>query len=191
MIDDCHATGFVGEHGRGTHEHAGALGEVDILTGTLGKALGGGMGGFICARQEVVDLLRQRARPYLFSNALAPALVEGAREALNLVRKGDELRKQLFGNARLFRSLMTDAGFDLLPGEHPIIPVMLYDAKIAQSMAAKLLDEGVFVTGFSFPVVPRGRARIRTQMNAAHSEDQVRAAVDAFTKVGRELGVIG
>ncbi|MEE4212160.1 MAG: glycine C-acetyltransferase [Parvularcula sp.] len=191
MVDDCHATGFMGEGGRGTHEHCHIMGRIDILTGTLGKALGGGMGGFICARQEVVDLLRQRARPYLFSNALAPALVEGAREALNLVRKGDELRKQLFGNARLFRSLMTDAGFDLLPGEHPIIPVMLYDAKIAQSMAAKLLDEGVFVTGFSFPVVPRGRARIRTQMNAAHSEDQVRAAVDAFTKVGRELGVIG
>jgi glycine C-acetyltransferase len=148
------------------------------------------MGGFICARQEVVDLLRQRARPYLFSNALAPALVEGSRRALHLVREGDDLRKQLFENAKLFRSLMTEAGFDLLPGEHPIIPVMLYDAKKAQSMAAKLLDEGVFVTGFSFPVVPRGKARIRTQMNAAHTEEQVRRTVDAFVKVGREIGAI-
>lgn len=190
MVDDCHATGFMGEGGRGTHEHCGVMGRVDIITGTLGKALGGGMGGFICARQNVVDLLRQRARPYLFSNALAPALIEGSRAALKLVREGDNLRKQLFANAQLFRSLMTEAGFDLLPGEHPIIPVMLYDAKVAQRMAARLLDEGVFVTGFSFPVVPRGKARIRTQMNAAHSEDQVRQTVDAFVKVGRELGVI-
>lgn len=191
MVDDCHATGFLGEGGRGTHEHCGVMGKVDILTGTLGKALGGGMGGFICARQEVVDLLRQRARPYLFSNALAPALVEGSRRALKLVREGDDLRSQLFENAKLFRSLMSEAGFDLLEGEHPIIPVMLYDAKIAQEMAARLLDEGVFVTGFSFPVVPRGQARIRTQMNAAHSEEQVRQTVAAFTKVGRELAVIG
>ena len=190
MVDDCHATGFMGEGGRGSHEHCGVMGRVDILTGTLGKALGGGMGGFICARQEVVDLLRQRARPYLFSNALAPALVQGARRALELVRDGDSLREQLFANAKIFRTLMTDAGFDLLPGEHPIIPVMLYDAKVAQRMAAELLDEGVFVTGFSFPVVPRGKARIRTQMNAAHTEDQVRSAVDAFIRVGRELDVI-
>ena len=190
MVDDCHATGFMGEGGRGSHEHCGVMGRVDILTGTLGKALGGGMGGFICARQEVVDLLRQRARPYLFSNALAPALVQGARRALELVRDGDSLREQLFANAKIFRTLMTDAGFDLLPGEHPIIPVMLYDAKVAQKMAAELLDEGVFVTGFSFPVVPRGKARIRTQMNAAHTEDQVRSAVDAFIRVGRELDVI-
>ncbi|MCQ8184195.1 glycine C-acetyltransferase [Parvularcula maris] len=190
MVDDCHATGFMGEGGRGTHEHCGVMGRVDILTGTLGKALGGGMGGFICARQEVVDLLRQRARPYLFSNALAPALVEASRRALHLVREGGDLRKQLFANAELFRSLMTEAGFDLLPGEHPIIPVMLYDAKKAQTMAAKLLDEGVFVTGFSFPVVPRGKARIRTQMNAAHTEEQVRRTVDAFVKVGREVGAI-
>ncbi len=190
MVDDCHATGFMGEGGRGTHEHCGVMGKIDIMTSTLGKAMGGGMGGFICARQEVVDLLRQRARPYLFSNALAPALVEGSRRALGLVSEGDGLRAQLFANARLFRSEMAEAGFDLLPGEHPIIPVMLYDAKVAQTMAARLLDEGVFVTGFSFPVVPRGKARIRTQMNAAHSEEQVKAAVAAFTKVGRELGVI-
>jgi glycine C-acetyltransferase len=191
MVDDCHATGFMGEGGRGTHEHCDVMGRIDILTGTLGKALGGGMGGFICARQEVVDLLRQRARPYLFSNALAPALVEGAREALKLVAEGDDLRRQLFANAKLFRQLMTDAGFELIPGEHPIIPVMLHDAKKAQAMAARLLDEGVFVTGFSFPVVPRGKARIRTQMNAAHTEEQVRRTVDAFVKVGRDLGVIG
>ena len=138
MVDDCHATGFMGAGGRGTHEHCGVMGRVDILTGTLGKALGGAMGGFICARREVIDLLRQRARPYLFSNALTPALVEGARRALHLVREGDDLRESLFANARLFRSLMTEAGFDLLPGEHPIIPVMLYDAKVAQAMAAKL-----------------------------------------------------
>ncbi|MEM1410386.1 MAG: aminotransferase class I/II-fold pyridoxal phosphate-dependent enzyme, partial [Pseudomonadota bacterium] len=190
MVDDCHATGFMGEGGRGTHEHCGVLGRIDILTGTLGKALGGGMGGFICARQQVVDLLRQRARPYLFSNALAPALVEGARAALDLVKSGDSLRQSLFRNAALFRELMSAAGFDLLPGEHPIIPVMLYEAKLAQTMAARLLEEGVFVTGFSFPVVPRGQARIRTQMNAAHSEDQVRQAAGAFAKVGRDLGVI-
>ena len=190
MIDDCHSTGFMGKGGRGTHEHCDVMGRVDILTGTLGKALGGGMGGFICARQEVIDLLRQRARPYLFSNALAPALVEGARKALHLVREGGAVRARLFENAQLFRSLMAEAGFDLLPGEHPIIPVMLYDAKVAQTMAARLLDEGVFVTGFSFPVVPRGKARIRTQMNAAHSEEQVRQTVAAFTKIGKELGVI-
>ncbi|MEO1041125.1 MAG: glycine C-acetyltransferase [Pseudomonadota bacterium] len=190
MVDDCHATGFMGAGGRGSHEHCGVMGKIDILTSTLGKAMGGGMGGFICARQEVVDLLRQRARPYLFSNALAPALVEGSRRALDLVSAGDGLRAQLFTNAELFRREMGAAGFDLLPGEHPIIPVMLYDAKIAQKMAAQLLDEGVFVTGFSFPVVPRGKARIRTQMNAAHTEEQVRTAVAAFTKVGRELGVI-
>ncbi|MEM7739817.1 MAG: glycine C-acetyltransferase [Pseudomonadota bacterium] len=191
MVDDCHATGFMGAGGRGSHEHCGVLGKIDILTSTLGKAMGGGMGGFICARQEVVDLLRQRARPYLFSNALAPALVEGSRRALDLVSAGDDLRTQLFANATLFRREMAAAGFDLLPGEHPIIPVMLYDAKIAQEMAARLLDEGVFVTGFSFPVVPRGKARIRTQMNAAHTEEQVKLAVAAFTKVGRELSVIG
>ncbi|MEM6746749.1 MAG: glycine C-acetyltransferase [Pseudomonadota bacterium] len=190
MVDDCHATGFMGEGGRGSHEHCGVMGKIDILTSTLGKAMGGGMGGFICARQEVVDLLRQRARPYLFSNALAPALVEGSRQALGLVRDGDALRAQLFANARLFRAEMAAAGFDLLPGEHPIIPVMLYDAKIAQTMAAQLLEQGVFVTGFSFPVVPRDKARIRTQMNAAHTEDQVRTTVAAFTKVGQELGVI-
>ncbi len=191
MIDDCHSTGFMGEHGRGTHEHAGVMGQVDILTGTLGKALGGGMGGFICARQEVVDLLRQRARPYLFSNALTPALVGASRRAIQLVREGDDLRRQLFRNAERFRAKMTEAGFELIPGEHPIIPVMLHDAKLAQAMAARLMEEGVYVTGFFYPVVPKGKARIRTQMCAAHSDEQVDACIAAFVKVGRELGVIG
>ena len=193
MVDDCHATGFMGEGGRGTHEAAGVMGQVDILTGTLGKALGGGMGGFICARQNVVDLLRQRARPYLFSNALTPALVGAAREAIRMAatEEGDRLRAQLFRNAERFRAQMTAAGFDLLPGEHPIIPVMLYDAPLAQKMAARLMEEGVYVTGFFYPVVPKGKARIRTQMCAAHSDDQVDACVAAFAKVGRELGVIG
>ena len=193
MIDDCHATGFVGEHGRGTHEHAGVMGEVDILTGTLGKALGGGMGGFICARQPVVDLLRQRARPYLFSNALAPGLVGGAREAIRIARGegGEALRAQIERNAKRFRAQMTEAGFELLPGEHAIIPVMLHEAPLAQEMAGRLMEEGVYVTGFFYPVVPKGKARIRTQMSAAHSEDQVDRAVAAFVRVGRELGVIG
>ena len=191
MVDDCHATGFLGAHGRGTPEHYGVMDQVDILTGTLGKALGGGMGGFICARQNVVDLLRQRARPYLFSNALTPALVGASREALRLVQDADDRRQQLFRNAARFRAQMSEAGFDLLPGEHPIIPVMLYDAPKAQAMAAALMDEGVYVTGFFYPVVPKGKARIRTQMSAAHTDDQVDACVVAFKKVGKALGVIG
>ena len=190
MIDDCHATGFVGSGGRGTHEHAGVMGQVDILTGTLGKALGGGMGGFICARRSVIDLLRQRARPYLFSNALAPALVGGAREAIRLARDGDGLRARITRNAERFRAQMTAAGFDLLPGEHAIIPVMLTHAPLAQEMARRLMEEGVYVTGFFYPVVPKGRARIRTQMCAAHTDEQVDEGVRAFVRVGRELGVI-
>lgn len=190
MVDDCHSTGFLGDGGRGTPSHHGVMDQVDILTGTLGKALGGGMGGFICARQNVVDLLRQRARPYLFSNALTPALAGASLKALELVRNGDDLRERLFANARLFRKLMTEAGFDLLSGEHPIIPVMLYDAPKAQEMSARLMDEGVYVTGFFYPVVPKGKARIRTQMSAAHSEDQVKQCVEAFKKVGREMGII-
>ena len=191
MIDDCHATGFVGEGGRGTHEHAGVMGQVDILTGTLGKALGGGMGGFICARSNVIALLRQRARPYLFSNALTPALIGGAREAVRIAKDGDALRAQLRRNAERFRAQMTEAGFELLPGEHPIIPVMLHDAKLAQEMAARLMEEGVYVTGFFYPVVPKGKARIRTQMCAAHDDAQVDACVAAFVRVGTALGVIG
>ncbi len=190
MVDDCHATGFMGPQGRGTPAHCGVEGRVDILTGTLGKALGGGMGGYICAKANVVHLLRNRARPYLFSNALTPALLGATLKTLELVRNGDALRTQLFRNARRFRDGMAKSGFNLLPGEHPIIPVMLGDARIAQDMAAALMDEGVYVTGFSFPVVPRGQARIRTQMCAGHSDEQVDRAIAAFAKAGKTLGVI-
>jgi glycine C-acetyltransferase len=190
MVDDCHATGFIGPGGRGTPAHHNVADRVDIITSTLGKALGGGMGGFIAARQNVVDLLRQRARPYLFSNALAPALVGGAREALRLVRSGDDLRATLESNADYFRQRMTQAGFSLTGEGHPIIPVMIGDAGVAGAMAARLLDHGVFVTAFSYPVVPRGSARIRTQMNAAHSREDLDRAVGAFTHVGTELGIV-
>jgi glycine C-acetyltransferase len=190
MVDDCHAAGFMGETGRGTPQHCGVEGRIDILTGTLGKALGGGMGGYICARQEVVDLLRQRARPYLFSNALAPGLVGASIKVIDMLEAGNPFRDALFANAARFRAGMAAAGFTLQPGEHPIIPVMLGDAKLAQQMAAALLDEGIYVTGFFFPVVPRGQARIRTQMSAAHTFDHIDRAISAFTKVGRELGII-
>ncbi|WP_428410614.1 glycine C-acetyltransferase [Hyphococcus sp.] len=190
MVDDCHATGFMGPHGEGTPAHCGVAKNIDILTGTLGKALGGGMGGYICASKDVVHLLRNRARPYLFSNALTPALLGATLKTLELVRGGAHLREQLFRNARRFREQMTKAGFDLLPGEHPIIPLMIYDARKAGDMAAKLMDEGVYVTAFSFPVVPRDKARIRTQMCAGHTDDQVDEAVAAFIKVGKSVGVI-
>ena len=190
MVDDCHSTGFMGPEGRGTPAHCGVEGRVDILTGTLGKALGGGMGGYICAKANVVQLLRNRARPYLFSNALTPALLGATLKTLEIVKHGDALRAQLFRNAKRFRDGMAKAGFNLLPGEHPIIPVMLGDARLAQDMAAALMDEGVYVTGFSFPVVPRGAARIRTQMCAGHSDEQVDRAVAAFIKAGKALGVI-
>lgn len=190
MVDDCHATGFMGPKGEGAPAHCGVADRVDILTGTLGKALGGGMGGYICASEKVVHLLRNRARPYLFSNALTPALLGATLRTLELVRDGDGLRKQLFRNAERFRAQMAEAGFDLLPGEHPIIPVMIPDAKKAGEMAAALMDEGVYVTAFSFPVVPKGKARIRTQMCAAHSDEQVDRTVTAFIKAGKEIGVI-
>jgi len=190
MVDDCHATGFMGPQGRGTPAHCGVEGRIDILTGTLGKALGGGMGGYICARSNVVHLLRNRARPYLFSNALTPALLGAALKTIEIVKGGDALRAQLFRNASRFRDQMAKAGFSLLPGEHPIIPIMLGDARLAQDMAAMLMDEGVYVTGFSFPVVPRGLARIRTQMCAGHSDEQVDRATAAFAKIGKSLGVI-
>ena len=190
MVDDCHATGFMGPGGRGAPAHCGVESRVDILTGTLGKALGGGMGGYVCASKETVRLLRNRARPYLFSNALTPALLGAALKALELVRDGDALRARLFRNAERFRGAMTKAGFNLLKGEHPIIPVMLGDARLAQEMASRMMDEGVYVTGFSFPVVPKDKARIRTQMCAAHSDAQVEEAVAAFAKVGKALGVI-
>ncbi|MHA7871936.1 MAG: glycine C-acetyltransferase [Hyphococcus sp.] len=190
MVDDCHATGFMGPHGEGAPAHCGVAKRVDILTGTLGKALGGGMGGYICASKDVVHLLRNRARPYLFSNALTPALLGATLKTLELIRGGADLRKQLFRNAERFRSQMAEAGFDLLPGEHPIIPVMIYDARKAGEMASALMDEGVYVTAFSYPVVPKGQARIRTQMCAAHSDEQVDRAVTAFIKAGTKLGVI-
>jgi glycine C-acetyltransferase len=190
LVDDCHATGFLGPNGRGSSAHAGVT--VDIVTGTFGKALGGAMGGFIVARANVIELLRQRARPYLFSNALAPAICGASMKAIEIASgpEGDGLRARLFANAERFRAATAEAGFNLLPGEHPIIPVMLGDASLAQRMAAAMLENGVFVTGFSFPVVPRGQARIRTQMSAAHSFEDIDAAVAAFTKVGRELGML-
>ncbi|MEO1135462.1 MAG: glycine C-acetyltransferase [Pseudomonadota bacterium] len=191
MVDDCHATGFMGPHGEGAPAHCGVAKRVDILTGTLGKALGGGMGGYICASKNVVHLLRNRARPYLFSNALTPALLGATLKTLELVRGGAGLREQLFRNAKRFREQMTAAGFDLLAGEHPIIPVMIPDARQAAEMADSLMDEGLYVTAFSYPVVPKGRSRIRTQMCAAHSDDQVDEAVTAFIKAGTKLGVIG
>ena len=189
MVDDCHATGFIGENGRGTAEHCGVMGRVDIITGTLGKALGGASGGFVCARKEVVGWLRQRSRPYLFSNTLAPVITATSLVALDLVEDA-ALRDQLRVNSHYFRREMTRNGFDLQPGSHPIIPVMLGDAKLASAMAEQLLDEGIYVVGFSFPVVPRGKARIRTQMSAAHTHDQLERAVQAFARVGRRLGVV-
>jgi glycine C-acetyltransferase len=190
MVDDCHATGFLGPQGRGSFAHHGV--RVDFVSGTFGKALGGAMGGFICASAEVVQLLKQRARPYLFSNALAPSVCGASLEAIRISQgeEGDALRTQLFANAQRFRGAMTEAGFNLLPGEHPIIPVMLGDARLAQDFAARMLELGVYVIGFSFPVVPRGQARIRTQMSAAHTFDHIDEAVAAFTTAGRELGVI-
>lgn len=190
MVDDSHATGFMGEGGRGTPEHCGVLDRVDILTGTLGKALGGAAGGYVSGRKVVLDMLRQRSRPYLFSNALPPMLCAAGSKSLELIRNGSELRKKLFENAKRFRAGMQAAGFNLTPGEHPIIPVMLGEAKLAQQMAEKLLAEGIYVIGFSFPVVPKGQARIRTQMSAAHSFEQIDLAIAAFIRVGKQLGVI-
>jgi glycine C-acetyltransferase len=188
MVDDCHATGFMGPQGRGTPAHAGV--KVDILTGTLGKALGGALGGYIAGPQAVVDLMRQRARPYLFSNALPPMIVAAALAALDIVEQGDDLRANLFTNALHWRKGLSDAGFDLLPGEHPIIPVMLYNAPKAQAMAARLFDLGVYVSGFFFPVVPKGRARIRTQMNARLTQADLSTALAAFGEAGRDTGAI-
>ncbi|MCR8546242.1 glycine C-acetyltransferase [Salipiger sp. P9] len=188
MVDDCHATGFMGPKGQGTPAHFGI--RADILTGTLGKALGGALGGYIAGPQPVIDLLRQRARPYLFSNALPPAVVAAGLAALDLVERGDDLRAKLFDNARHWRAGLTEAGFDLLDGAHPIVPVMLYDAHKAQAMAQRLYELGVYVSGFFFPVVPKGRARIRTQMNAALSRDDLDQALAAFAQAGRDTGVL-
>jgi len=190
MIDDCHATGFLGEHGKGTHEYRGVMGRIDIITGTLGKALGGASGGYTSGRKEVVGWLRQRSRPYLFSNSVAPMIAASSIAVLDLLERDNSLQQQLHENAAYFRSEMTERGFDLKPGEHPIIPVMLGDAKLATTMADKLLERGIYVIGFSFPVVPKGQARIRTQMSASLTREQLDKAIDAFADVGRELGVI-
>ena len=190
MVDDSHATGFVGPTGRGSAELHGVLNEVDVFTSTLGKALGGGSGGFTTGRREIIDLLRQRSRPYLFSNTLPPPLVAASIKVFEMLSSGSALRDKVMDNARYFRQRMTEAGFDIKPGTHPIVPVMLYDAKLAQQFAADLLDEGIYVIGFFFPVVAQGQARIRTQMSAAHTREQIDRAVAAFTKVGRKLGVI-
>ena len=191
MVDDSHATGFMGATGRGTPEHCGVAARVDILTGTLGKALGGGSGGYIAARKEVIEWLRQRSRPYLFSNSIPPVVAAASLAVLELLEHSPQLRTQLFDNTRFFRAGLARAGFDLKPGEHPIIPVMLGDAGLASRMADALLARGVYVIGFSFPVVPKGQARIRTQMSAALDRGQLERALQAFTEVGRELGVIG
>jgi glycine C-acetyltransferase len=191
MVDDSHATGFVGARGRGTPEACGVMGRIDILTSTLGKALGGASGGFTAARREVVDLLRQRSRPYLFSNTLAPVIAAATLTVLDLVEAGDGLRTRLAGNAARFRAGMAAAGFTLAGAGHPIVPVMLGDAKIAAEMAERLLAKGIYVIAFSFPVVPKGQARIRTQMSAAHSPEDIDRAVAAFAEVGRAMGVVG
>lgn len=190
MVDECHATGFIGKTGRGTHEFRNVMGRVDIITGTLGKALGGASGGFTAARKEIVDMLRQRSRPYLFSNTLAPAIVGASIKVLDVLSQSTALRDKLEDNAQYFRKEMTAAGFDLLPGEHPIVPVMLYDAPLSQRFADRLLEEGIYVIGFFYPVVPKGKARIRVQLSAAHEREHLDKAIAAFTKVGKELGVI-
>jgi len=191
MVDDCHATGFFGPTGRGSAEHHGVMDKVDIITSTLGKALGGGMGGFTVARQPVIDILRQRSRPYLFSNSLAPPLVAASIKVFEMLSTSTALRDKLAENTKFFRQAMTDAGFDIKPGEHPIVPVMLYEAPLAQKMADALLAEGIYVIGFFYPVVPKGEARIRLQISAAHEREHLERAVEAFRKVGRSLGVIG
>lgn len=190
MVDDCHATGFVGKTGRGTHEYCGVMGRVDIITGTLGKALGGAMGGFTSGKKEIIEMLRQRSRPYLFSNSLAPSIVGAAIQVIDLLSEKTELRDKLEDNTKYFRDKMKQAGFHIKEGVHPIVPVMLYDAKLSQVMADKLLEEGIYVIGFFFPVVPKKQARIRVQISAAHEREHLDKAIAAFTKVGKELKII-
>jgi glycine C-acetyltransferase len=190
MVDECHSTGFLGATGRGAHEYRKVMGRIDIITGTYGKALGGASGGFTAARKEIVDMLRQRSRPYLFSNTLAPSIVGASIKVLELLSSSTALRDKLEANTKYFRSAMTAAGFDIVPGDHPIVPVMLYDAPLAQEFAAKLLEEGIYVIGFFYPVVPKGKARIRVQLSAAHEQHHLEKAVEAFTKVGKALKVI-
>lgn len=190
MIDECHASGFMGKTGRGTHEHTGVMGRVDIITGTLGKALGGAMGGFTSGRKEIVEMLRQRSRPYLFSNSLAPSIVGASIAVIDMLTQTTALRDKLWENTQYFREQITFAGFDIKPGTHPIVPIMLYEAKLAQDFAARLLQEGIYVIGFFYPVVAKGNARIRVQLSAAHERHHIDKAIAAFTKVGKELGVI-
>src|SRR4249919_568756 len=190
MIDDAHATGFLGPTGRGTHEYRGVMGRIDIITGTLGKALGGASGGFTSGRKEIIEMLRQRSRPYLFSNTLAPSIVGASIAVFDMLSETTELRDKLERNTKYFRKKMTEAGFDIKPGDHPIVPIMLYDAVLAQTMAAKLLEEGIYVIGFFFPVVAKGQARIRVQLSAAHDQRHLDKAIAAFTKIGKELDVI-
>ncbi|QQG35271.1 MAG: glycine C-acetyltransferase [Micavibrio aeruginosavorus] len=190
MVDDSHAVGFIGDKGRGTHEYCNVMGRVDIITGTLGKALGGASGGYTSGPKQVIEWLRQRSRPYLFSNTLAPVITATSLKVLDLLENGDGLRKRLRDNATYFREKMTAAGFDLLPGDHPIIPVMIYDAALASRFADEMLKRGVYVVGFSFPVVPQGKARIRTQMSAAHTKEHLDKAIAAFIEVGKELGIL-
>ena len=187
MVDDSHAVGFVGAHGRGTHEHHGVMGRIDAITGTLGKALGGASGGYVSGRKELVAMLRQRSRPYLFSNSVAPTIVAASLKVLELIREGGELRERLAANTRLFRARMAEEEFDILPGDHPIVPVMIGDAAMASRMAAAMLEKGVYVVGFSYPVVPQGKARIRTQVSAAHTPEDLERAVRAFVETRKEL----
>jgi glycine C-acetyltransferase len=189
-IDECHASGFLGKTGRGTHEYRGVMDRVDIVTGTLGKALGGASGGFTAARKEIVAMLRQRSRPYLFSNTVAPSIVGASIKVMELLSASTALRDKLERNTQWFRASMTAAGFDIIPGEHPIVPIMLYEAPLAQAFARRLLDEGIYVIGFFYPVVAQGKARIRVQISAAHEHEHLEKAVAAFTKVGKELGVL-
>jgi glycine C-acetyltransferase len=190
MIDECHSSGFLGKTGRGTHEHRGVMGRIDIITGTLGKALGGASGGFTSGRKEIIDMLRQKSRPYLFSNTLAPSITGASIAVLDMLTETTELRDKLEFNTKYFRTKMTEAGFDIKPGEHPIVPIMLYDAVLAQNFASKLLEEGIYVIGFFFPVVAKGQARIRVQLSAAHEQHHLDKAIAGFTKVGEELGVL-
>jgi len=190
MVDECHSSGFLGKTGRGTHEYRGVMGKIDIITGTLGKALGGASGGFTSGRKEIIEMLRQRSRPYLFSNTLAPSIVGASIAVMDLLSETTELRDKLEFNTKYFRTKMTEAGFDIKPGDHPIVPIMLYDAVVAQTFAARLLEQGIYVIGFFFPVVPKGQARIRVQLSAAHEQQHLDKAIAAFTKVGKELGVL-
>ncbi len=190
MIDECHASGFMGKTGRGTHEYRNVMGRVDIITGTLGKALGGAMGGFTAAKKEIVEMLRQRSRPYLFSNSLAPSIVGASIAVLDMLSETTALRDKLWDNTKYFRTKITEAGFDIKAGEHPIVPIMLYEAKIAQEFATRLLEEGIYVIGFFYPVVAKGNARIRVQISAAHDRHHLDKAITAFTKVGKEMGVL-